>query len=73
MRIVRNKMNVQCVPTIQLCTRFLRVLTALHSSLPFEHLGQSSLCVNQVVFFLFYFIPGAEAPGVLQIYSAFIF
>ena len=39
-----------------------------HASLPFEHLGQSSLCV-------FYFRPETESlvPGDLKTYKAFIF
>ena len=45
-----------------------------HSSLPFQHLGQSSFCVNQVTF-LFYFRAEtvSQVPGVLKIHSTFIF
>ena len=31
MRTVRIKINAHCVPTIQLCTRFLRILILLES------------------------------------------
>ena len=45
-----------------------------HSSMPFEHLGQSSLCINQVIF-LFYFRTEtvSQESGFLKIYSAFVF
>ena len=38
-----------------------------HSSLPFQHLGQSNFCVNQVTF-LFYFRAEtvSQVPGVLK-------
>ena len=41
MRTVRIKMNVQCVPTIQQCTRFLMIL--ILSSQPESNL---QLCVH---------------------------
>ena len=49
-----------------------RTIKFVHSSLPFEHLGQSSLCENQV-FFYFRTETMSQVPGVLKIYSAFIF
>ena len=40
-----------------------------HSSLPFQHLGQSSFCINQVTFYSIV----EQVPGVLKIYSTYLY
>ena len=56
------------------------IYSPFHSSLPFEHLGQSKFAHSSLPFvcksgnFLFYFRTEtvSQVPGVLKIYSAFI-
>ena len=68
----RSCFNIRCSPV-----RY----SLFHSSLPFEHLGQSNLfnrvCrlfVNQVTFYIYFRTETvSQVPGVLKIYSAFIF
>ena len=73
---------MECYTIIDFNEVDIRIYSPFHSSLPFEHLGQSNLftrvCrlfVNQVTFYFIYFRTEtvSQEPGVLKIYSAFIF
>ena len=52
---------------------FLFVYSPFHWSLPFQHLVQSSLCRSGNFLFYLRTETVSQVPGVLKIYSAFIF
>ena len=43
-----------------------------HSSLPFQHLGQSCFCINQETLFNFRTETVSQMSGVLEIYSVYL-
>ena len=73
-----EKLNTSRRQSVLFCTT---TYSPFHSSLPFEHLGQSNLFTRVCRLFvksgnfLFYFRTEtvSQVPGVLKIYSAFIF
>ena len=51
-------------------SHYHQTYSLFHSSLPFGHLGQPSLCVNQVFLFYFRTETVSQVPGDFRIYSA---